>query len=303
MTSDKITPNFLPQFYQSGLGKMTRLLLRQHIQEILRQARNTDFDQTRQSPRETTRANDLAVCVGLPHYFQSVLADFCGRVSGHVAGFCHFYEDSTPIQRASGKIVIARSDELPILDDSVQILLSVHGFEAAESPHAMLREAWRVLAPEGLILLVVPNRWGVWRYCGHSPFSRKYAGCLAENHAPGFSESELCQMLGDHLLTPEICQTALMWPPMTWPLPGRLLQRLLSPRKIYRLTVILEKILRVFMPCNGGVVICLARKRQNQMIGGNAPAMIRFFAPLSAQPAKNLLSPSINAPKPPTLLR
>ena len=175
-------------------------------------------------------------------------------------------------------------------------------FDGAESPHALLREAWRVLAPEGLILLVVPNRWGLWRYGGSTPFSRKYAGCLAENHAQGFSESELCRMLEDHLLTPEICQTALMWPPVTWPLPD-VFRRYLSPRKIYRLTIILEKFLQLLLPSNGGVVICLARKRQNQPIGSTAPALIRFFPTMTAQPAKNLFNPTINVPKPPAHLR
>lgn len=59
------------------------------------------------------------------------------------------------------------SDALPLADDSVQLVYALHVAELAEQPQAMLCELARVLAPEGLLVLLALNpaspfrlRWG-----------------------------------------------------------------------------------------------------------------------------------------------
>ena len=61
-------------------------------------------------------------------------------------------------------------EELPLPDTSVDRVLAIHGFEHAESPANFLAEAWRVMAPNGRLLLVVPNRRGIWARFDHTPF-------------------------------------------------------------------------------------------------------------------------------------
>jgi SAM-dependent methyltransferase len=60
--------------------------------------------------------------------------------------------------------------DLPLPDNSVDVALVVHGLEFSESPIEMLQEVWRVLAPQGRLILVVPNRRGLWAASDASPF-------------------------------------------------------------------------------------------------------------------------------------
>ena len=41
--------------------------------------------------------------------------------------------------------------------------------EWSEKPRDLLRELWRVLAPNGRLLLVVPNRRGLWARVDTTP--------------------------------------------------------------------------------------------------------------------------------------
>src|SRR5262249_40170038 len=59
-----------------------------------------------------------------------------------------------------GAAVMVEEAMLPLCDASVDRLLGVHCLEGSERTAALLREMWRVLTPEGRLLLVVPNRRG-----------------------------------------------------------------------------------------------------------------------------------------------
>ena len=58
----------------------------------------------------------------------------------------------------------------PIETDSVDRLVVLHGLETSEDPIALLDECYRVLAPEGLGLFIVPNRAGLWSRRDVTPF-------------------------------------------------------------------------------------------------------------------------------------
>ncbi len=49
-------------------------------------------------------------------------------------------------------------DALPFADAFFDRILVVHGLEGADATRPLLRQLWRVLAPEGRLLLIVPNR-------------------------------------------------------------------------------------------------------------------------------------------------
>jgi SAM-dependent methyltransferase len=61
--------------------------------------------------------------------------------------------------------------ELPLLESVVDLALVVHGLELAETPREMLHEIWRVLSPQGKLVLVVPNRRSFWSSSEASPFA------------------------------------------------------------------------------------------------------------------------------------
>lgn len=94
-------------------------------------------------------------------------------------------------------------DDLPLHDGSIDRLLMVHGIEMAENLSIMLNEVWRVLAPGGQLLMIVPNRRGVWARFDSTPFG----------HGRPFSRGQLMQLLRDAYLAPEVWTSALYMPP------------------------------------------------------------------------------------------
>jgi len=66
--------------------------------------------------------------------------------------------------------VLCKETLWPIGTGQVDKLVMLHGLETSEHPTAVLDEAWRVLAPEGRAVFVVPNRQGMWSRSDRTPF-------------------------------------------------------------------------------------------------------------------------------------
>jgi len=94
-------------------------------------------------------------------------------------------------------------DELPLLDGSVDRLMMVHWLEHSESAEDALSEAWRVLSPGGTLVLIVPNRRGVWARFEHTPFGT----------GKPYSRGQLARLLKEARFTPEGWADALHFPP------------------------------------------------------------------------------------------
>ncbi|MEL6336318.1 MAG: class I SAM-dependent methyltransferase [Pseudomonadota bacterium] len=58
----------------------------------------------------------------------------------------------------------------PLPSEFVDRLVIAHGLETCERPQALLAEIWRVLAPGGKAVFMVPNRSGVWARRESTPF-------------------------------------------------------------------------------------------------------------------------------------
>ncbi|MDP2227132.1 MAG: methyltransferase domain-containing protein [Moraxellaceae bacterium] len=56
----------------------------------------------------------------------------------------------------------AEPEHLPFANNSLDLVLIHHGLDGAASPHALLREASRVLIPEGHLLILGFNPWSLW---------------------------------------------------------------------------------------------------------------------------------------------
>ncbi len=77
-------------------------------------------------------------------------------------------------------------DAWPFIDSLFDRILVVHGLECADSTRALLRQIWRVLAPEGKLICVVPNRASLWSQIERSPFAhgRPFSkGQIESSHA------------------------------------------------------------------------------------------------------------------------
>jgi len=66
--------------------------------------------------------------------------------------------------------VLCEETNWPLENDSMDRLVVLHGLETSEDPIALLDECYRVLAPEGRGLFIVPNRAGLWSRRDQTPF-------------------------------------------------------------------------------------------------------------------------------------
>jgi SAM-dependent methyltransferase len=56
----------------------------------------------------------------------------------------------------------AKSHELPVATQSIDLVVLPHVLEFAEEPHAVLREVDRVMMPEGRLVILGFNPWSLW---------------------------------------------------------------------------------------------------------------------------------------------
>jgi SAM-dependent methyltransferase len=99
---------------------------------------------------------------------------------------------------------LVEEDELPLTDAAVDRVLLVHSLEMSADPMELLREAWRVLAAGGRLMVVVPNRRGVWARLDTTPFG----------HGRPYSRSQIMQLLRETWFTPTGWGEALYVPPI-----------------------------------------------------------------------------------------
>jgi SAM-dependent methyltransferase len=104
------------------------------------------------------------------------------------------------------RAILSSETELPLREASVDKVIAVHCLEMAGSPRPLLREIWRVLAPEGKLLLLVPNRRGLWARIDTTPFG----------HGRPYSRGQLDRLLGDSMFALSHCEPSLFVPPLSW---------------------------------------------------------------------------------------
>lgn len=66
--------------------------------------------------------------------------------------------------------VLCDEDSWPLDTGSVDRLVFLHALETAEHPGTLMAEAWRVLGPGGRLLIMAPNRTGLWARSEATPF-------------------------------------------------------------------------------------------------------------------------------------
>ncbi len=150
-------------------------------------------------------------------------------------------------------------EDLPLPDASIDRVLMAHSLEFAENPRETLKELWRVLAPGGRLIIVAPNRRGVWARLDHTPFG---AG-------RPYSRSQLSGLLRETNFTPGASAEALFFPPTRYRFNLKLRSRL-------------ETVGRRLWPAFSGVIIVEAQKRLYQGLPVASRASRRVFVPVLA---------------------
>lgn len=106
-------------------------------------------------------------------------------------------------------------DQLPFGDLSMDRIIAMHYLESTESLTATLQEIWRVLAPEGRFIAIIPNRSGLWARVETTPYA----------HGRPFSRGQFERTLRTHRFGVERHIQALYFPPVR----TRLLLNFFSP--------------------------------------------------------------------------
>lgn len=140
-------------------------------------------------------------------------------------------------RKAASRTAIAAEESLPFPDLLFDRVLLVHGLESAENARRLLREAWRVLRDDGTLLLVVPNRLGLWAHREATPFG----------HGQPYSPGQLEALLRRQMFRVERRDAALYLPPF-------------RSRLLLRGAAVWEALGAALWPRFGGVTLVEARK-------------------------------------------
>ena len=176
----------LSDFYGSGLGQTARRLIGRRIRHAWPSVRG------------------MAV-LGLG-YATPYLAPYAEEATRVVAvmpgpqGVHRWPSDEGERNRA----VMAQETTLPVPDQSMDRVLLVHALENSEVVRPMLREIWRVLTADGRVIVVVPNRRGLWARLEHTPFG----------HGHPYTPPQIRALLAENLFSPLSVDVCLYAPPV-----------------------------------------------------------------------------------------
>ncbi len=138
---------------------------------------------------------------------------------GYAVPYLHGYQDSArsiiyampegqgvarQVSKCGNTSVLTPDHYLPFAPGVFDKVLVVHGLEEAPRLLALLAELWRVMKPEGRIVIIAANRAGLWARSDKTPFGS----------GRPFSRSQLSDALKSSGFVPLIRSGALYGPPI-----------------------------------------------------------------------------------------
>ena len=188
---------------------------------------------------KNTRGNDL-LQIGGPHD---------ARLIENARVFRTFFLDERRHSDQSKLLIQASLDCLPIQSESIDIVLCLHQLETAKNPKAILREAYRVLRPNGQLIIMGLNRFSLWQLL----HQEKNQTIL---HSPGKIRRCLRKVNFDILMH----ETGCFCPPF----------KNITTAKSF---LFLETLGQIFLPYAGAVYMLVATKN----IPGMTPLIVSNF--------------------------
>ncbi len=208
----------LRDFYKSLGGRIVRRLIRERVEALW--------------PSDA-KLRILGAGYAAP-YLKSYIAEsertVCAMFPRH--GVHHWPEDEKNLT------CLAEEGDLPFETNSVDRILLVHELEYTGFSKPSFEEYWRVLKSSGRILIVVPNRLGLWARADWTPFGRGMP-CSA---------GQVEDFLRENLFIPERTERALFIPPF-------------KSQTLLRSAGLWERVGRRIFPAMGGVILVEASKQ------------------------------------------
>lgn len=183
--------------------------------------------------------------------------------------------------------LVALGDEsrLPFTDAVFDRVLIVHALEEAESVGPFLRDVWRVMAPEGRLVVAVASRLGLWARADATPFG----------HGRPYSRGQLAELLRAALFEPTASARVLHGPPLSWAMGAGLGDGVERAGELIRSpfagVILMEAVKRLYAnthKAGRGVLLAKAPARAQGAHGFDAPTRPSEQPPLltpSASPA------------------
>jgi len=144
----------------------------------------------------------------------------------------------------------AEPDALPIRSDSVDVVVLSYCLEFANKPHEVLREVYRVLIPEGHLIITGFNPWSLWgirrlfHFSSYAPWNGKFISLARLNdwlQLLGFDRRSVRSAFFRPPFQRSIVLARLQslesWGVKYWPLGGAI-YTVLAQKKVARLTPI-----------------------------------------------------------------
>lgn len=139
---------------------------------------------------------------------------------------------------AANMVALVEGSSLPLETNSVDRILMVHGVEFQGLHPTFFAEMWRVLKSSGRVMIIVPNRAGLWARADWTVFGQ----------GTPFSASQIERMLLDNMFVHERTDHALFVPPI-------------RSAFILRGTRYFEKLGALFCPALSGLHVVEASKQ------------------------------------------
>ena len=105
--------------------------------------------------------------------------------------------------REKGRAALGDETRLPFAESLFDRVILVHALEEAADLPRLLREIWRVMAPEARLAVICTHRGGLWARADSTPFG----------HGRPFSRAQLTRLLTGALFEPTAWAQALYTPP------------------------------------------------------------------------------------------
>jgi SAM-dependent methyltransferase len=171
----------------------------------------------------------------------------------------------------ANQVLLADEAELPLPDMSCDRILLIHALERSEQVRPLLREMWRVLSGSGRLLVIVPNRRGIWARLDRTPFGT----------GSPFTPSQLSHLMRESLFTPVQSRMALFVPPS-------------NSRMVLGSAPAWEEVGRRWFPTFAGVVMLEAAKEVYAVTPMRAPKRRTRLVPAISPPTPHMDSPRCN---------
>ncbi len=221
----------LEAFYQSRLGEAAARLMGSRMLDLW-------------GPCDSLRVLGIGFPGPLLTFWENDAAACVGAVPEEIGAVRHSSE--------KGQVLCSVPEHrLPFSEGLFDRVFLLHALEEADSPRQLLREAWRVLAPEGRIVVAATNRRSPWSLADNKPFG----------HGRPWTRQQLVRFLNDSLFQVTASTTAVHMPPLDW-------------RLITAASKSWERAGELVLPGLGGVVLVEAVKRLYSKPGGSAAAPV-----------------------------